>query len=133
MKALHVVGAALLRGGRCLVAQRSERMSMPLKWEFPGGKVEPGETPEAALLRELREELGVEAEVHEHLGRGESANAARRIVLDVYAARLTGGDPVPREHARVRWVGPDELGRLDWPEADLPILGALRERLRRGD
>lgn len=126
---IHVVGAAVLRDGRCLVAQRGEGMSLAGRWEFPGGKVEAGEAPEAALVREVREELGVEIRVGEHLGRGEGAAGAARVVLDVYAATLVSGHVHPREHAAVRWVGPAELEGLAWPEADLPVLPAVRRRL----
>ena len=74
-EAVHVVGAAIMNDGRCLAAQRGPSMQMAGKWEFPGGKVEPGETPEVALTRELREELAISAEVGEWLGPrcGESA------------------------------------------------------------
>ena len=85
---LSVVGAALLRGGRCQAARRGPGMPLAGKWEFPGGKLERGEAPEAALARELREELGVEARVEELLGRGEVFAEGRHVALDVYAARL---------------------------------------------
>jgi 8-oxo-dGTP diphosphatase len=119
---IHVVGAAILHSGRCLVAQRSEAMSMPLSWEFPGGKIEPGESPEAALARELVEELGIEIEVGARIGRGEAEVAGRLIRLDVYRAKIVAGTPVAREHARVAWLAPDELASLAWAEADLPIV-----------
>lgn len=131
-ESVHVVGAAIVAGGRCLVAQRSPTMSLPLYWEFPGGKVEPGERAEAALVRELREELGVEVSVGRHLGRGRGVVEGRRILLDVYAASLVEGEPRPREHRALRWVGPEEIEELAWPEADLPVLGRVKELLLRG-
>ena len=132
LETVHVVGAAIFAGGRCLVAQRSEIMSLPLHWEFPGGKVEPGETDEAALVLELREELGVEVRVGPWLGRGEAVVQGRQIVLDVYAAELTEGEPCAREHRALRWVGPEEIAGLAWPEADLPVLGRVEEFMLRG-
>ena len=81
-----VVGAAIVRDGRCLVAKRSPTMRAPGKWEFPGGKVEVGETPHDALVREISEELGVTIEVGALLGRG----TATPIVLDVYLADKCG-------------------------------------------
>lgn len=104
-------------------------MSHPLKWEFPGGKVEPGESPRDALRRELHEELGLDIEVGDHLGRGEGRLGARKIVLDVYAAEWTGGAITLGEHLEYGWFGPGQLADLDWPEADRPVLPAVRARL----
>lgn len=122
-----VVGAAILRGSTCLVAQRAESMREPGKWEFPGGKVETGETPEEALARELREELGVTVRVGPHAGQGR----AGAIVLDVYFASVLAGEPVAHEHARLAWLSADELETLDWAEADVPIMRSVAARLRR--
>jgi len=127
---LHVVGAAILAGDRCLVARRGPGMSLPGLWEFPGGKVEPRERPERALAREIREELAIEIEVGECLGRSEVRQDGRTLVLDVYAARAADGrEPHLREHSEVRWVGADELSGLHWPLADVPILPAVAARL----
>lgn len=131
MKTIHVVGAAILNGSRCLVAQRGESMDFPLKWEFPGGKVEPGEDAKQALSREIREELGVLVEVAEHLGRGEGEIRDRRILLDVYEARLVSGELRPKEHNALRWCNAQEITRLDWAEADKPIIAPLIARLAR--
>lgn len=129
MEVLHVVGAAVIAEGRCLVAQRSSAMSAPGCWEFPGGKVEEGESPEEALARELREELGVEVEVGPFLGRGEAEGGRRRIVLDVYAATVLRGTPEAREHAALRWCGASELRELRWAEADVPVLASVIAKL----
>lgn len=124
---IHVVGAAIFDGrGRVLVAQRSAEMALPLLWEFPGGKVEPGESPEEALAREVEEELGLEVTVGEFVARGSHlTSSGRRVVLDVYRARLVAGRLVLVEHADARWCAPDELRALDWPEADLPAVEVL--------
>lgn len=127
---LHVVGAAVVERGRVLLTRRGPAMSMPGKWEFPGGKVEPDEAPEAALAREVAEELGLAIEVGAPLGRGTALVGGRRIVLEVhFARRADGGDPRLTEHDAVGWLGPEELASLDWPEADLPILAPLRRAL----
>jgi 8-oxo-dGTP diphosphatase len=126
---LHVVGAAIVEGGRVFLARRGPAMSMPGKWEFPGGKVEAGEAPEAALVREVAEELGVEIELGDFLGRGEADHDGRTIVLDVWLARRRAGEPVTIEHDAVGWFAAGELATLDWPEADLPLLGPLARAL----
>ena len=130
---IHVVGGAILRDARCLVARRSGTMPEAGRWEFPGGKVEPGETPVAALVRELREELGCEVRPIDILGRGRAAQPdGRRILLDVYEAELVSGVPRAREHAELRWADPTELTRLAWARADVAVVHVVVERLGRG-
>jgi 8-oxo-dGTP diphosphatase len=132
---VQVVGAAVVDGGRVLVARRSGGPYDGL-WEFPGGKVEPGESDLAALVRECREELGVEVSPADFLGEVPldgrvGGGAPGTSTLRVWSARLAGGQPVAREHAELRWVGADELGTLDWIGADRPLLPAVRAVLRR--
>jgi 8-oxo-dGTP diphosphatase len=130
---VHVVGAAIVRDGRCLAAQRGPAMRLPGKWEFPGGKVEDGEDPRAALVREVREELGLEIEVGELLGTGRDAGgdagADVAVRLDVYHATVSGGELRLLEHAAVRWLTLAELDAVDWAEADRPLLPLLPSRL----
>lgn len=120
---IHVVGAAILKNGKCLVAQRGPGMSLAGKWEFPGGKPNDGETPEAALARELHEELGANTDIGKWVGRGESQIGNKRIVLDVYVGELRNpGELSASEHADLRWVDAAGLATLDWPDADIPII-----------
>ncbi|TDO44974.1 8-oxo-dGTP diphosphatase [Kribbella sp. VKM Ac-2527] len=119
-----VVGVAMIREGRVLVALRPGPEG---GWEFPGGKVEPGESERAAGARELEEELGVMVEVGEPLGI--DSPIGDHYLLRVYLAELIAGDPVPHEHAEVRWIGPAELGQLGWLPADRPFLPVLRAKL----
>jgi 8-oxo-dGTP diphosphatase len=132
MSTLHVVGAAIVQDGKCLVAQRGQAMSLAGKWEFPGGKVEAGESPTAALAREIAEELGLQVTVAQLLGAGTAKVGARTITLDVYAARVASGTLALREHARVTWASVDELERFDWAEADVPCVAPVKEWLRLG-
>lgn len=122
-----VVGVAVIRDGRVLAALRA---GVDGGWEFPGGKVEPGETEQAAGARELREELGLEVELGESLG--VEVPIGEKYLLRVYAAELVAGEPVLHEHSATRWVGAAELGRLDWLPADRPFLVILRDRLPLG-
>src|SRR6478735_1015924 len=112
MSALHVVGAAIIRDGRCLVAQRGPTMSLAGKWEFPGGKVEPGEEPRAALVREIDEELGLQISAGDLLGSGSAPVGGRVVELDVYAATILSGTLVLLEHAQVSWATSEELSEL---------------------
>lgn len=118
-----MVGAAIVRDGRVLAARRTFPAEAAGRWEFPGGKVEPGETPEAALVREIAEELGCAIEVVGWLP-GEVAIGDRH-VLTVARARLVDGDPDPVEHDEIRWLAADELDSVDWLEPDVPFLAHL--------
>jgi 8-oxo-dGTP diphosphatase len=123
---LVIVGAAIISGGRVLACARSEPPDMAGKWEFPGGKVEPGESEIDALIRECEEELGVGIAVGVRVG-GDVLLGHGRAVLRVYTARLTNGHvPRPIEHEELRWLAADELDSVPWLPADAPIVAALR-------
>lgn len=120
-----IVGAAIIAAGRVLACARSDPPQVAGMWEFPGGKVEPGESEVAALVRECAEELGVRVEVGERVG-ADIPMADGRFVLKVYAARILGDDlPQPLEHAELRWLAADELDSVPWLPADAPIVAAL--------
>ncbi|MEU6063374.1 MULTISPECIES: (deoxy)nucleoside triphosphate pyrophosphohydrolase [Streptomyces] len=128
-----VVGAALFDDARLLAARRSAPPELAGRWELPGGKVEPGESPEAALVRELREELGVEAEAVERVP-GEWP-LKPPYVLQVWTARLRPGsaDPKPLEgHDELRWLAPGEIWAVDWLDQDVAAVRQLENRLEPG-
>ena len=130
MARVLVVGAAVLRGGRVLAARRTTPPGTAGRWEFPGGKVEPGERPDDGLVRELREELDCTVAVDGWLDA--EVPIGERHVLRVALARLVAGEPAPVEHDRVRWLGPEELDDVDWLDPDRPFLPLLRAHLLRG-
>jgi len=116
---IAVVGAAVVRNGLVLAARRVRPAELAGGWEFPGGKVEPGESEATALTRELREELGVEVAVGERLGRA----ADGRIRLTLYAARLTDGLPQPlHDHDELRWLAAADLDSVGWLPIDRALL-----------
>jgi 8-oxo-dGTP diphosphatase len=127
-----VVGAALLDDGRLLAARRSAPPELAGRWELPGGKVEPGETPQAALVRELREELGVETEPLERVP-GEWP-LRDPYVLHVWTARLLPGSPAPKplqDHDGLRWLTPADLWTVEWLTQDAPAVQEIERRLKR--
>jgi len=120
-----IVGAAIIDGGRVLACARATPPEMAGRWEFPGGKVEPGEDEAAALVRECVEELGARVQVGERVG-ADVPMAHGGAVLRVYAARLVDGDrPRLIEHQQLRWLAADELYDVAWLPADEPIVAAL--------
>lgn len=125
---LMVVAAALVDAdGRVLVQQRPPGTSMAGLWEFPGGKIEPGETPEAALVRELHEELGIVVD-HTCLAPAAFASEAlgdRHLLLLLYALRKWTGIPEARHATALRWLRPVHLHTLAMPPADRPLIGLL--------
>jgi 8-oxo-dGTP diphosphatase len=123
---VRVVGAAILREGRVLAARRVVPHRLAGGWEFPGGKVEPGESDEAALARECDEELGVAVTVGARLG----AVAGDGLELVLYAATLARGEPVALvDHDELRWLSADRLHDVDWLPIDRGLLPAVHALL----
>jgi 8-oxo-dGTP diphosphatase len=122
-----VVGAEIVRDGKLLAQQRAYPESHAGQWELPGGRVEPDETPEGALVRECLEELGVPVVVGEQTG--PDVPLKQDMLLRVFAAKLDGGEPEALEHKAVRWLTAGELDDLDWLPADRHLVPALRELL----
>jgi 8-oxo-dGTP diphosphatase len=128
-----IVGAAIIADGRVLACARAEPPEMAGRWEFPGGKVEPGEDEVTALVRECEEELGVTVAVGARVG-DDIVLGHGRAILRVYAAcLLDGGVPQPIEHAELRWLAATELDSVPWLPADAPIVAALPPLLANGN
>ena len=122
-----VVGAAIVRGARLLAAQRAGPPDVAGRWEVPGGKGEPGEGEQGALIRECEEELGVRVAVGERIG-GDWPTG-RGYVMRVFLASIVSGDPVPKEHLALRWLTADQLFDVPWLSADVPVVRMVYDRL----
>jgi 8-oxo-dGTP diphosphatase len=122
-----VVAGALISGATLLVAQRQRPPELAGLWELPGGKVAPGEAEADALVRELREELGVHVVIGERLGT--DVPVGESLILRAYLVTHTDGDLHPHDHRALRWVRADELETLDWVPADRAWLPELAKRL----
>lgn len=126
MRAVIVVGAAVMSEGKLLAVRRTEPPALAGLWEFPGGKVEPGETERGALARECLEELGLVLEIGERVGPDTAVPAG---TLKVYAARAVGGELALTEHDAYRWLSAGELDDVPWIPADAPVVAAVRALL----
>ena len=120
-----VVAGLIVRDGRVLITQRRADQALPLQWEFPGGKVEPGEAPVAALARELAEEIGVRVDVGRIWDVMFHAYEAFDLVMLVYTCRVVEGEARAVEVADLAWVAPGELPRWDILPADRPLVDRL--------
>lgn len=114
---------------RLFTAQRSSMMSLPLKWELPGGKIEPNESAEDCLIREIQEELNIEIEVIATLEPNQHAYPTITIRLIPFICRQVGGTIILKEHANFKWLNTNELLDLDWAEADIPIINNYLKHL----
>ncbi|MEM8802626.1 MAG: 8-oxo-dGTP diphosphatase MutT [Pseudomonadota bacterium] len=132
MKTVLVSAVALIDAdGRVLLAQRPEGKSMAGLWEFPGGKVEPGETPEVALIRELEEELGINTweSCLAPLTFASHSYDSFHLLMPLFACRKWQGAPMSKENQKLTWVRPNELRNYPMPDADIPLIQVLRDWL----
>ena len=120
---IEVTCAIIEHNNKVLVTQRSEKMALPFKWEFPGGKVEIDETAEACLIREILEELHVNIKITKQLNSNTHKYSETKIIkLIPFICELVSGEIKLTEHASFLWLSKNELVTLDWAEADIPIL-----------
>ncbi|WP_435140124.1 8-oxo-dGTP diphosphatase MutT [Pseudopelagicola sp. nBUS_19] len=130
MKTIHVSAVVLLDlDGRVLLAQRPKGKSMAGLWEFPGGKIEPEETPEDALIRELQEELGINTweSCLAPLTFASYSYSDFHLLMPLFVCRKWDGSPMPREGQALRWVRPENLRDYKMPPADIPLIPIIRD------
>jgi 8-oxo-dGTP diphosphatase len=124
---VHVACAIIERDGLVLSALRSASMNLPLKWEFPGGKIEDGEGREDCLRRELVEEMGVQIEVGRALTPATHDYPSFTVTLYPYVCRIVSGEITLFEHSAISWLQASRMHELDWADADLPIIAEYQK------
>lgn len=125
-KQIVVVGAVIVRDGKILCARRAAGSTLGGMWEFPGGKVEPSESPTDALAREITEELGCVIEVGATITTTSHAYDFGVVHLTTYYCEVTQGEPHAREHAELAWLAPHQLAGLEWAPADIPAVRLIQ-------
>ncbi|WP_102707865.1 (deoxy)nucleoside triphosphate pyrophosphohydrolase [Terribacillus saccharophilus] len=125
-KNIYVVGAVIKRDNKILCAQRGTEKSLPLKWEFPGGKIEKEETPEEALKREIIEEMQCSISIGEAIEDTTYEYDFGVVNLKTYYCDLVEGEPTLTEHVAIKWLAPEELSSLDWAPADIPAIDKIQ-------
>ena len=119
---IDVTCAIIEENGQVLAAQRGPRMTMPFKWEFPGGKINPGESAENCIIREIKEELGIEIQIKALLPTSSHAYPDLHVRLHPFVCRVIQGRMKPAEHHAIQWTGHDQLLSLEWAEADVAVV-----------
>lgn len=127
MSVVRVCCAVIRRENRYLVVQRAAHKSEALKWEFPGGKVEPGESDEDCIVREIREELGVELALHGRLRASRLQGGSKMLLLIPFLASISSGELTLHEHRDLRWARATELSAIDLSRADRDLISLLLE------
>ena len=129
MKAINVVAAVIIQDNKLFATQRGYG-EFKDGWEFPGGKIEPGETPQEALVREIREELNIGIEVGEHFYTVDYDYPKFHLHMQCYLCQIVSGDMELREHEVARWLGVSELWSVDWLPADEEIIRRIERLLK---
>lgn len=129
MKTVRVVAAIIIENDKVFATQRGYG-EFKDGWEFPGGKIEPGETPEEAIVREIKEELDTEVEVIELLDTVEYDYPNFHLSMGCFICKIKSGDLVLKEHEAVKWLTKDTLGSLEWLPADMGLVGEIEKYLK---
>ena len=125
---VYVVAGAIIKDNKVFAAQRGNKGETRFKWEFPGGKIETGETPEQALERELREELHINVKAYELITSIIDEYETQILHIDTYRCELISGEPELTEHIDMAWSNKDELDKLEFSKADAPTLKIIKDK-----
>lgn len=128
-KQIKVVGAAIIKDNKVLAMQRSETMTLPGMWEFPGGKIEANETEEKALIREIKEELNVDIEILDYINEASYDYDFGTVSLKVYTGQIISGQLTLEEHSAGKWLEAKDLSDINWAPVDIPAAKALKKIL----
>lgn len=128
-KHIYVVGAVIIENNKILCAQRGATKTLAYKWEFPGGKIEEGETPQAALKREINEEMNCSIEIGEEIETTVYEYDFGFVHLTTFYCHLLSGTPTLTEHVAIQWLSAHELISLDWAPADIPAVHNIQKKL----
>lgn len=128
-KHIYVVGAVIIENNKILCAQRGATKALAYKWEFPGGKIEEGETPQAALKREINEEMNCVIEIGEEIETTVHEYYFGVVHLTTFYCHLLSGTPTLTEHVAIQWLSAHELMSLDWAPADIPAVHNIQKKL----
>lgn len=126
-KIINVVGAAIIDKGKLYTVQRNAHKSLPGMWEFPGGKIESGETKEEALIREVQEELTTDIEIIDFVNTAEYSYVFGHVILSVYLAKITNGQLTLSEHQAEKWLNADQLRTVEWAPVDYEAVSLLEK------
>lgn len=126
---IEVVGAAIIKNQKVLAMQRSETMTLPGLWEFPGGKIEADESEEEALVREIKEELNIDIEILDYVNEASYPYDFGTVCLKVYTAQIIEGEISLEEHSDGKWLAADELYQVTWAPVDIPAVETLKQIL----
>lgn len=129
MKEINAVGIALINSEKqVLIAQRPKHKEMADKWEFPGGKIESGESPKECIIREIKEELDVDIDPYEYIGSETFPYKEYQVTLQLYSGKIVGNETITlHEHQAIEWVNVNDLHRFDFPAVDLPFIPKLEK------
>jgi len=133
MSYIEVTAAIIQKDDRILAAQRSHDDELSHKWEFPGGKIEPDESAEECIVRELKEELNIETKVTGYLGESEYDYGKKKILLKAFFVEHISGKLQAHVHQNIRWVNSAELKTLDWAAADIKLVDLLIKKLNQSN